>query len=160
MNSDRMHIGVSHEMNVMQKLQRHGWAVQKWGQGLLDDEIRTALVAYKPKAMWRWLPDLIAVHGRRIFLVDAKTDQSTTPNFSLEVDAYMAHKAMRALGLPLVYVWQDMTTNTPEGLDVVRWVLEPQRGLNAGSGTPFLLVRKADQHPFEWAFGEPVERAA
>ena len=153
-----MHLGVEHELRVMHKIQAHGWACQKWGQGLLDDEIRMAMVAYQPKTMWRWLPDLIAVGGRRIFLVDAKSDATTTPNFSLEVDAYMAHKAMRALGLPLIYVWQDMTCNTPDALKPIRWELQPQRGRNGGSGTPYLLVRKEDQRPFEWAFGQPLAR--
>lgn len=179
----RLHIGKSHEQAVAEKLRRHGWLVHPWGQGLFaDDErglsacgsghtrcgecvgvgerVREALVCHEPKTMWRWIPDLIAIKAGRVCLVDPKTDQrGDTPNFSLEVDAYMTHMAMRSFGLPIVYVWQDFTCNAPQLLEPVRWVLEPQRGKVAGSGTPFILIRKADQYPFDSYFGPEWQEA-
>lgn len=160
----RLHLGKSHEDAVADRLRAHGWVVHPWGQGLfaddaIGDEVRAALVTREPKTLWRWIPDLIAVKGNKIYLVDPKTDiRSDTPNFSLEVDAYMAHSMMRCLGLPIVYVWQDFTCNAPHRLRPVAWFLEPQRGVTRGSGTPFVLVAKADQDPFEKVFGPPVLR--
>lgn len=153
----RLHLGKGHEAAVAAKLEAHGWTVHPWGQGLFTDDagevIRQALVARQPKTYWRWIPDLIAVKGRAIRLVDPKTDLSDSPNFAIEIDAYLAHLAMSGFGLPIIYVWQDMTCNSPAGLFVHRWFPELQRGATRGSGTPFGLVAKADQHPFDWAFG-------
>lgn len=156
----RIHLGVDHEKNVRAKLEQHGWIVHPWGQGIFTemsgDEIRQALVQHTPKTYWRWIPDMVAVRGSAVRLVDPKSDFRTdTENFSIEVDAYMAHSAMRGLGLPIVYVWQDMTCDTPAGLRVHNWRLEPERGKNRGSGTPYGLIYKFDQHPFDWAFGPP-----
>lgn len=161
----RLHIGKGHELAVSAKIHdQYGWDVHPWGQGLFDDtpigeRVRAALVLHEPKTYWRWIPDLIAVKGGRVRLVDPKTDASNTDSFSIEIDAYMAHQAMRALGLPIIYVWQDFTCNTPAGLFVHRWELRPQRGRNRGSGTPYGLIYKNDQHPLEWAFGPPIEQS-
>lgn len=154
----RLHIGQGHELEVAAKAKAHGWSVHPFGQGLFTgddgDIIRQALVARSPKTYWRWIPDLIAVKGKRTLLVDPKTDlRGDTPNFSIEIDAYIAHLAMSGFGLPVIYVWHDMTCNTPAGLYVHKWFLEPERGALRGSGTPFGLISKSDQHPFEWAFG-------
>lgn len=156
----RLHLAKEHEDRVKERLVELGWAVSSYGQGAFCDDVRQALVDYRPVAHWRWMPDLIAARGPRVALIDAKADESVTPNFSIEVAAYMAHLTMRGLGLPIFYVWADMTCNTPHGLRVLRWELEPQRGLNRGSGTPFALVAKADQHPFDWAFGHESARKA
>lgn len=160
----RLHMGKSHEQDVMDRLPLHGWDVHPWGQGLFDDgttgeKVRAALVLHRPKTYWRWIPDLIAVKDDRVLLIDPKSDQrGNTENFSIEIDAYMAHQVMRGLGLPIVYVWQDMTCNTPDRLFVHSWFLNPERGRFRGSGTPMGLVYKADQRPFEWAFGPPLAR--
>jgi hypothetical protein len=152
---DRLRHGREHEIAVREKLAGHGWAVQDWGQGLLDDKIRVPLRHARRElaVLWRWIPDLIAVKYRSdrwiITLVDPKTDLRTdTANFSIELSAWQAHLAMLPLGLPIVYVWSDFTCNTAERLDPVR-VLP---GVDHGR-TSFMLVRKADQKPFEWAFG-------
>jgi hypothetical protein len=150
---DRLHVGVLHEANVRDRLEERGWHAYTWGQGLFCDDVRTALLARQPAVLWRWIPDLIAVKGPRLVLVDPKTDLfGDTDNFSIEILALTAHKVMTALGLAIVYVWQDFTTNTPDRLRVHRWVTEPHPRPGRGSGTPFALVYKADQHPFEWAF--------
>lgn len=70
----------------------------------------------------------------------------------------MAHSMMACLGLPVIYVWADFTCNQPHLLKIVKWQLDPLRGQVAGSGTPFLLVRKTDQRPFDDVFG-PSTRA-
>lgn len=157
----RLHVGQAHELEVAKQLERRGWAVKPWGQGLFDDNIRQALINRKdPVVYWRWIPDLIAVRGETVYLVDPKTDMRTdTPNFSIELDAFIAHNAMRALGLHIVYVWADLTCNTPGRL-VSAGLFTPEPGRNRvattnGSGTSFMLVRKDAQMPFDKVFGPP-----
>jgi hypothetical protein len=146
----RIHLGKSHEEAVQERLEQYGWTVQPWGQGLLTDEIRAAWQRHYPPVQWRWIPDLIAVRGTRLVLVDPKWDASPeSPNFSIEQDAIMAHRAMAQLGLRIVYVFGDFSCNTPEGLVIAHRSLGAERERNGGSGTPYVLVRKADQHPFE-----------
>jgi hypothetical protein len=149
-----MHLGLGHEQAVAEHLAGLGWTVHAWGQGLFDDRdgelVRAALVLHRPATHWRWIPDLIAVRGDEIRLVDPKANQSDTEYHAIEIDAWMAHRVMECLGLPIVYVWHDFTCNTPTGLGPRRWFLNPQ-GVN-GSGTPFVLIRKDEQHPLDWGF--------
>ena len=160
----RLHIGVGHEQAVRDALTARGWFVQEWGQGVLDARVRQALNDRSPIVLWRWLPDLIAIKGQRVVLVDPKTDiNKSTPNFSIEISAIQAHCGMRFLGLRIVYVFEDMTCNTPENLEPVKWWMpDPGRDRVAagGSGTPFALVRKSDQVPLDTWFGSPAHSVA
>ena len=161
---DRLRIGQAHERQVQTELERRGWYVQPWGQGLLDDRVRQALNDRAPIVLWRWIPDLIAVRGERIYLVDPKTDyRPESPNFSIEISAIQAHRAMSCLGLRIVYVFGDLTCNTPENIRPVGWFMpDPGRRRVAanGSGTPFALVLKSEQVPFDSCFGAPLEESA
>lgn len=157
----RLHLGQGHEQRVQRELERRGWHVQPWGQGLLDDVTRQALVEKAPIVLWRWMPDLIAVRDDKVALVDPKSDTRTdTPYYSIEISALQAHRAMSVLGLRIVYVWGDLTVNYPENLICERWVM-PDPGRNRvaanGSGTPFALVRKDAQHPMDRLFGPVVQ---
>lgn len=155
----RLQHGRGHEVRVREKLREYGWYVQDWGQGLLDDEIRLSL--YHPaaewKVWWRWIPDLIATKNQRAVLVDPKSDlRGTTANFSIEAQAWHAHKLMLSLGLPIVYVWADFTCNTPLGLRPVHFI----QGSRIGPGrTDLYLVSKADQIPFGKFFNAPMKKA-
>jgi hypothetical protein len=149
----RMHLGKAHEDAVRERLVGLKWDVQPWGQGLLTDSIRASIQRQYPKVLWRWIPDMIAARGRRVVLIDPKSEaRNDTPNFTIEQDAYQAHCAMSVLGLRIVYVFADFSCNTPEGLAIVHHSIG-DRQQTGGSGTPYLLVRKADQHPFEELFG-------
>lgn len=161
---DRLHIGQTHERRVQAELERRGWYVQPWGQGLLHERVRQALNDKAPVVLWRWIPDLIAVKEPRICLIDPKSDyRSDTPNFSIEISAIQAHRAMSCLGLRVVYVFADMSCNTPEDLRPIRWEMpDPGRRRVAanGSGTPYALVRKSDQHPLDKWFGPALEKSS
>ena len=153
----RLHIGIGHEVAVTDALADRGWLVQPWGQGLIREEIRAALVTRYPPVLWRWIPDLIAVKGKTVVLVDPKTSlRSDTPNFAIEQSALIAHQIMANLGLQIVYVFADLTCNEVRHLKIAHRTLDSQRLATGGSGTPFVLVRKADQRPLDDVFGPPV----
>jgi hypothetical protein len=161
---DRIHHGGGHEHVVAEELRRRGWRVQPWGQGLFTDETRVALNAIRPVSYWRWIPDLIAVRGDRVVLIDPKSELKRTDNHAVEMSAWQAHLIMRPLGLRVVYVFSDLTCNTPEGLRPFRWVLPDGSGGRVetadGSGTAFVLVRRCDQIPLDQWFGSPTEKVA
>jgi len=156
----RMHLGAGHESAVKERLEAYGWTVQAWGQGLITEEIRAAMYAKYPPVLWRWIPDLIAVRGRVVVLIDPKSSERLdTPNFSIEQSALIAHQIMANLGLLIVYVFADFTCNSVQHLQIAYQSLnEPGRVKTGGSGTPYVLVRKADQRPFDEIFGPPVGR--
>jgi hypothetical protein len=155
----RMHLGQAHEVAVAERLERRGWAVQAWGQGLIREEIRAVLMAIWPPVLWRWLPDLIVTKGRVAVLVDPKSSiRADTPNFAIEQHAVVAHQLMAVLGLPIVYVFGDFTCARVQDIDIVYQSLnEPGRVQTGGSGTPYVLVRKADQRPLDVIFGPEKE---
>jgi hypothetical protein len=67
---------------------------------------------------------------------------------------------MSCLGLRIVYVFGDLSCNTPESIVPVKWFMpDPGRKRVAanGSGTPFALVLKSEQLPLDRVFGSPIE---
>jgi len=160
----RLTLGVEHENHVQAELERRGWTVQPWGQGVLDEAIRQALQVREPPCPYRWFPDLIAAKGTKVCLVDPKSDTSKTENFSVEIAAYGAHTGMWHMwGVPVIYVFDDLTCNLVHKLQPVRWIV-PDPGRTrvaaAGSGTPFMLIRKSDQESLDYMFGTPEADAA
>lgn len=153
----RMHVGVGHEVAVTEMLAARRWVVQPWGQGLIREEIRAALVTRWPPVLWRWIPDLIAVRGKQVVLVDPKTSlRNDTPNFSIEQNALLAHSIMAHLGLQIVYVFADFSCNEVRYLKIEHRTMDSHRLMTGGSGTPYVLVRKADQRAFDDIFGSPI----
>lgn len=126
----------------------------------MDAVVRQALMDRAPVVLWRWIPDMIAVKGNRVALVDPKSElRNDTANFAVEINALQAHRAMSPLGLRIVYVFGDMSCNFPEDLVAVGRFMPDvgsQRVAANGSGTPFVLVRKHDQLPMDKLFGEPL----
>lgn len=150
----RMHVGIGHEVAVTEWLAARRWLVQPWGQGLIREEIRAALGTRWPPVLWRWIPDLIAVRGRQVVLVDPKTSlRNDTPNFAIEQSAVIAHSIMAHLGLQIVYVFADFSCNEVRHLKIAHRTMDSERLMTGGSGTPYVLVRKADQRPFDDIFG-------
>lgn len=151
----RLRLGGSHEAAVAERLEALGWLVQPWGQGILIPEVRAALSRLSPPSMWRWTPDLIAIRGRSLVLVDPKTTmRQDTPNFAIEQMALITHLIMEcSFGIPIVYVFSDFTGNQVSRLRVMHRSLDATRLINGGSGTPMVLVRKDEQLPFEKLFG-------
>ena len=152
----RLHLGAAHEQAVSDALMERAYTVQPFGQGLLIPEIRAALQHLKPDALWRWVPDLIAVRGKKVALVDPKTGwRQDKGNVAIENSAILAHRMMAPLILPIIYVF-----DTPHGLlcahhdelKIQRYILDTGT-VRGGSGTPFALVHHTDLVPFDVMFG-------
>lgn len=157
---ERMHVGLSHETAVADRLRSFGWHVEPFGQGLFTDVIRSSMQHHDPPVLLRWLPDLIASRAGRIVLVEAKSRTSDTPNNSLEIDCLSALTTCEACwSIPVVIVWGDFTVNRPRDLRPFRWVTQRESWVS-GSRTPFVLVRKSDQLPFERFFGRALRKSA
>lgn len=165
---DRIHHGLRHERRVKISLDVRGWHVHPWGQGVLSNEVRQAFNERDRGSdvlLWRWMPDMIAVRGLDIFLVEAKSETRTdTPYFTIEVRSIMAQLAMKTLGLSTVVVWDDGTCNLTEDLEIVDFWLPEGRNrklINVdGSGTPFARVRKDQQRQLDELFGSKLDDVA
>lgn len=165
---DRMHIGARHEDRVKLSIELRGWHVHPWGQGVLSEEVRQAFNQRDRGAdvlLWRWMPDMIAVRGLDIYLIEAKSEKrNDTPYFTIELRSVMAQLAMKTLGLSTVIVWADGSCNRTEAIRIVDfWLPEGKnRRLDNvdGSGTPFARVRKDEQRPLDELFGPRMEDVA
>lgn len=149
-----MHIGITHETEVGERIEQAGYIVNQFGQGLFKDELRAILQTHQPPLLVRWIPDYIVAHPakrQRIYLVDAKSGRIDTGRHAIEINALIAHYAlMAALRVRVVYVWADFTCGfahmlKPVGQDLP---IDP----HVGSGTPYYLVDHADQLAFEAVF--------
>jgi hypothetical protein len=101
----------------------------------------------------RWFPDFIVAKGDAVFLIDAKTTVSDTPNWSIQRDAWICHAALEAsINATVVYVFPNWTANFHQQVRVHTWF--DGRGTR-GSGTPFGLMLKSEQAPFDIVFGPP-----
>lgn len=161
-----MNIGKAHELCVADELRSRDWMVDEFGMGLFSEEMRDAFHHLPYISLVRWLPDMVCARRRAngeqvVLLVDAKSQISETPNHSLELNAKRAAAWMSdAWHLPFVYVWGDMTCNFVHDLRPVRYFDKDTRvNVAGGSGTPFLLVRKADQRHLDEIFGRVVQEA-
>ncbi|MGW1094157.1 hypothetical protein ACWD5W_00020 [Streptomyces sp. NPDC002455] len=145
---NRKAIGDAHEQRVTQELNRRGWHVSPWGQG-----IRYAL--HRTSSSLRWTPDLIAAQGRQVVLIDCKSRMTsqTSRRHVVERAAVTAHLQLVAWPqLPLYYIFDNLDLLTP--YDALGYGQEGPRTA-AGSGTPYLLVPADQSMPFEDVFGRP-----
>jgi hypothetical protein len=151
----RLRQGAAHESEVAERIERCGFVVNPFGQGLFKEELRAILQTVSPPLLIRWIPDLIVAHPTRrrlVWFVDAKSGRLDTGRHAIEINAVIAHLAlMGAMQVPVAYVWADFRVGFAHLLRPVAQNLpiDPQ----AGSKTPFWLVRHEDQHPFEDVFG-------
>ncbi|MFI0262389.1 hypothetical protein ACH4OW_25485 [Streptomyces sp. NPDC017056] len=100
--------GDAHEKHVARELTLRGWGVSFWEQGTLTAHVRRALRATDTSI--RWMPDLIAVRGEGLALVDCKSRMTsgTTHRHAVERAAVHAHLQLTAWTcLPVFYVFDD-----------------------------------------------------
>ncbi|WP_405410854.1 hypothetical protein [Streptomyces rubiginosohelvolus] len=155
---NRKAIGDAHEQRVTQELNRRGWHVSPWGQGILGEPVRYAL--HRTSSSLRWTPDLIAAQERQVVLIDCKSRMTsqTSRRHVVERAAVTAHLQLVAwTQLPLYYIFDNLDLLTP--YDALGYGQEGPR-TTAGSGTPYLLVPADQSMPFEDVFGRPGELLA
>jgi hypothetical protein len=154
--ADRIELAKSHEKEVQHRLRDAGWVCDGFGQGFWCRPVRENIQRFQTGL--RYVPDIVAIKGDLLCLIDAKAEASNTPNHSVEQASVLAHRDMeRLFGVRIYYVWHDFSV--APGPD---WLLnhsfrKPEHigsrvGTN-GSGTPFFLTPKASQLPFEQIFG-------
>ncbi|MFI1980776.1 hypothetical protein [Streptomyces wedmorensis] len=147
----RKAIGDAHEQRVALELNRRGWHVSPWGQGILSKPVRYAL--HHTSSSLRWTPDLIAAQGRQVVLIDCKSRMTsqTSRRHVVERAAVTAHLQLVAwTQLPLYYVFDNLDLLTP--YDVLGYGQEGPRTA-AGSGTPYVLVPAGRAVAFDCVFG-------
>ena len=151
--NDRHTAGIAHERQLIDRLQHEGWLVAAWGLGVLPRPMR-ALITNQTTPLRNW-PDLIAARGNATRIIEAKSRRATTntPNHAIQNDSLEHLQALETIGLPVVIVWHDFTVNKPSNLRPFHRDDNPTN--TAGSGTPYSLVRRADQRPWTWAFPAP-----
>lgn len=151
-----MTLAVAHERATCELIRGCGWRCEPFGQALLSSEMRDAL--RRTKSPIRWIPDLIASNLEIVMLVDAKSEtRHDTPNFSIEKAAHDAHLRWWAImGVPVLYVWADFRVQWANDLHPT--ITGPWHGY--GSGTPYWLIPKAKQLPFDSVFGRHVTLSA
>ncbi|WP_330242110.1 hypothetical protein [Streptomyces sp. NBC_00525] len=147
----RKAIGDAHEQRVTQELNRRGWHVSPWGQGIMGEPVRFAL--HHTTSSLRWTPDLIVAQGRQVILIDCKScmTSQTSRRHAIERAAVNAHLQLVAwTQLPLYYVFDNLELLTP--YDALGLGQEGPR-TTAGSGTPYLLVPTTHALTFDRVFG-------
>lgn len=134
----RKRVGDAHEQRVAQLLQRRGWDVNQWGQGVLSVPVQTALRG--TDSSLRWTPDLLAARGRDIALIDCKARMTSTASrrHAVERAAVRAHLQLTAwVCLPVYYVFDDLGVLTPYDV-LIRGRCGPHS--HAGSGAAYYLI--------------------
>lgn len=145
--AERKAIGDAHELRVRGELERCGWAVAAWGQGILTESVTAAL--RRTDSDLRWTPDLIAVRDGIVCLIDAKARMSThTRRHSVSRRCLEAHLRLMALvDLPIYYVFDTLGVLTP--YDIKRFAVA--RIDTRFSGSTY-LVHDRDARPFDSVF--------
>jgi hypothetical protein len=148
--AERKAVGDEHEVRVRTELERRGWTVAPYGQGILPEQIRRALK--HTDSLMRWDPDFVAAQGSSICLVDAKSsirgDDAWT--YTLSRKALRAHLRMWAeLDLPIVYVFQNLGVATPAE------VMQFCRLASLGEAGGYVSFPAGLPAPFDDYFGAP-----
>lgn len=152
--AERKAVGDAHELRVAAELERRGWTVDLYGQGVLSEATRRAL-GHTDSPM-RWDPDLIASRGSSLCLIDAKGSMKGDDAFNYTV----SRKALAAgrelwerTDLPFYYVFANLGVATP--VEVMQFChLASIREAPAYVSFPSGLAR-----PFDDTFGIPPAAA-
>jgi hypothetical protein len=149
--SARKEIGDAHEARVHNELERRGWTVAPYGQGVLPEPIRRALKA--TDSAMRWDPDLVAALGTSVCLIDAKSAMrgEEAHRYTISRKALRAHLQMWALlDLPIYYVFSNLGVAT--AVDVMQYCRLARLGETGG----YVSLPAGVPVPFDEVFGSPT----
>lgn len=150
----RKKVGDSHEERVRTELERRGWTVAAYGQGVLPEPITRALG--RTNSRLRWDPDLIAARGQDIALIDAKASMRGADAWSYTI----SKKALQAglqlwaeLDLPVLYVFDNLGVATPA--EVLQFCRVP----TPSHAAAWLSFATGLPKPFDDVFGPAIRPA-
>jgi len=147
---ERLAVGDSHEQRVTAELEKRGWAVTPWGQGILPTQTRWAI--REARTRFRHFPDLIASRAGEIVTIDAKERMQST-----DTGRYAIHREcvqfglqfLAAFDLPVYYVFGNLGVLCPT--EVASYGRIGPRA----TGGAYYLVNGRLAHIFDDVFGAP-----
>lgn len=135
------------EVKLLDWLKRNGWMAERFGQGLLSQQMRAALLRVQPATPIRWLPDILAVKHCRVVLLDAKGGRDDTPNVSIEEASSRAALAFsHAMNCQVLHVWAGGRALSAWDAEQIQGIVGPRHHRD-GSGTPYRLIPKEELKP-------------
>ena len=151
----RKAVGDTHEARVRAELERRGWTVSPYGQGVLPEAITRALG--RTNSRMRWDPDFVAANGSTVCLIDAKSAMRGEDAWSYTISrkALRAHIRLWAeLDLPVVYVFSNLGVATPAE------VMQFCRLSTVGEAGGYVSFAAGLPRPFDDYFGNDLSAAA
>ncbi len=142
----RKEAGDAHEQTIREQLRARNWIVSEAGQGVLHPAVRAVLQT--TESPYRHEPDMIAVRGCEIAVIDGKGTVSGGPNYTINRRSLAALRRFAAYhDLPVYCVFDDLRVLTPE--EVVT-----AAGLTRLDGAgAYLRVPRGLGRPFDAVFG-------
>ena len=145
---ERLSAGTSHEQRVAEELEKRGWTVTPWGQGILPAQTRWAI--REARTRFRHFPDLIASRAGEIVTIDAKERMQST-----DTGRYAIHREcvqfglqfLAAFDLPVYYVFGNLGVLCPT--EVASYGRIGPRA----TGGAYYLVNGRLAHIFDDVFG-------
>jgi hypothetical protein len=148
--ANRKAVGDEHERRVREELERRGWTVSDYGQGILAEAIRRAL--QRTESGTRWDTDFLAAQGSTVCGIDAKSAMRGE-----DAHVYtLSRKALRAglrlwveRDLPVYYVFANLGVATPAE------VMQFCRLASVGEAGGYVSFPAGLPRPFDDVFGNP-----
>jgi hypothetical protein len=143
-----------HERDCAKALIGRGWAVSPFGREWMGE---TSRALARTNSVLRWTPDLLAVRGDNIVLVDAKRGSlEGFRNVTIQSNVVWAGEAWSTIA-PVYYIYP--TGLTFSWQDIVTHVLEERlmvRTDGTGSGTPYYLIPQELGRAMDDCWGRPI----
>lgn len=137
----------AYEREVEHRIRRHRfnglWTTQPFGSATFSEQTRFNL--QQQRTLLRHLPDLLVSHtsGAHV-LIECKgttLNNRLSSNFTIQKQSLEACRRLHNIDFPVIVVWHDYTTSTPEEIDAIN--LETGRYNGFGTGTPYWLVNRS-----------------
>lgn len=152
---DRKTVGDEHESRVREELERRGWTVSEYGQGVLAEPVRRAL--QRTESRYRFDMDMLAARGSTVCLVDAKSSMRGEDAHTYTISRKALRAGLRAWvedDIPVYYVFANLGVATPAE------VMQFCRLASLGEAGGYLSFLAGLPRPFDDVFGGVSIQAA